>query len=234
MSNSSNVQSLRSVFESSKCIVFDWDGTIVDSVAEIIQAVRETAFELNLPAVSDDLIRQGIGLGASEQIVSLYGSNVDIVAFKTLFEKHYLEAMGRSNCPKLFKGTESFLRHCLKLGYDLAISTGKSRSGLNDHLSILGWERLFRVTVCAEESVSKPAPDMLHHISDRLHCDLDQMIMIGDSYLDLAMAQAAGVQGIGVLSGASRKNQLEAHHPVSIVQSIVDLVQALPTSKVSE
>jgi phosphoglycolate phosphatase len=207
-------------FEQSRCIVFDWDGTLLDSVADIIVAVHHTAQQLGLPKLSDNIIRQGIGLGSSEQILRLYGQAVDVTAFKTVFEQNYIGHTANDDIPKTFEGVEILIHQCLQYGYDLAIATGKSRSGLDHHLNRLGWSNLFMCTCCADEFASKPAPDMLQYIATHSGHDLHTLIVVGDSYLDLEMAQQAGAQGVGVLTGVNTRDQLERYPHLLILEAV--------------
>lgn len=232
MSTDTQSAKISELFERSRCIVFDWDGTLLDSVADIILAVQQTAQQLGLPKLSDYEIRQGIGLGSSEQILRLYGQSVDVGEFRALFEQNYIGHTADDDVPKTFEGAEILLHQCLQYGYDLAIATGKSRSGLDQHLNRLGWSNLFICTCCADEFVSKPAPDMLQYIATHSGHDLHRLIVVGDSYLDLEMAQQAGAQGVGVLTGVNTRDQLESHPHLLILESVNKLGPYL--RKVSE
>lgn len=191
-----------------KCVVFDWDGTLVDSLAGIVKSVNHTAKKLGLPKLPTSQIRAGIGLSSDQQILRLYGEDVDVAKFKALFEKHYYKELPVSIHEQLLPGIEKMLFDLQKKGYTLAISTGKSRRGLREALELLNWQHLFSVTCSAEDYVSKPAPDMLLHISEVLNFSVSEMVMVGDSCVDLEMAVHACVPAVGVLTGVDSTETL--------------------------
>ena len=206
---------------------------MLDSVADIVASVQRTAQHMQLPYVKDAVVREGIGLSSAEQIVRLYGDGVDLSEFRQNFERFYFENSGENTTPSAFEGAEALLHQALKYGYSLAISTGKGRAGLDAHLQALGWQDLFSVTCCADEFESKPSPKMLAHISNVLSCDLSDLMMVGDSQFDLLMAQNAGAQYVGVLTGVGDREQLGLYEPLLLLDSVSDLKGYL-VNRVSE
>lgn len=228
MRNDLSTNSVPYKIEQCKCIIFDWDGTIVDSLSNIISAVHHTARKLNLPKLEDSKIREGIGLGASEQILNLYGPAANIKEFKSIFEQYYYSNFASNKTIKVFSGVEKTIFSLQKKGYTLAIATGKSSSGLKDELKALQWEKLFTITCCAEDYKSKPSGDMVNHIADVLNYAKEEIIVVGDSYVDLEMACDAKVAGIGVLTGISNFETLDKVAHAAILDTAERLDSIFP------
>lgn len=228
MQNDLSTTSIPYKIEQCRCIIFDWDGTIVDSLSNIITAVHYTAEKLNLPKLEDSKIRAGIGLGAAEQIINLYGPNTNIREFKSIFEQYYYSNFASNKTIKVFSGVEKTIFSLQKKGYNLAIATGKSSNGLKDELKALQWEKLFTITCCAEDYKSKPSGEMVNHISDTLGYSKEEIIVIGDSYVDLEMAYNAKVAGIGVLTGISNFETLNKIPHAAILDTAEKLDSIFP------
>ena len=227
MSDAAREAAIVAAAKSCKCLIFDWDGTLVDSLAKIIAAVHYTADKLGLPKVESSVIRQGIGLGAAEQVMSLYGDAVDVAKFREVFEQRYYSRESERAIVDVFPGVEKMLYALYAKGYMLTIATGKSSRGLQDELAYLGWQDLFSVTCCAEDYFSKPHPAMVEHIISQLGLAVDQAIVIGDSHVDLQMANAAGVGGVGVLTGVDNHSTLLANNPLTILEEVTLLAKIL-------
>jgi len=223
MSNESKTKTSIKEFASFKCVIFDWDGTIVDSVSSIVDAVYFVADQMQLPRLDSAYIRKGIGLSPNEQILRLYGNDVDLVRFKSLFESFYYNNVSKKDSNEVFTGVEHLMHSLFNQGYILAIATGKSRSGLNCSLDFLGWSKMFEITCCAEEHLSKPSPAMVNHIVSCAGVGLHEVLVIGDSYLDLEMANNANVASVGVLSGTSSVEDLSQLNPLKILDSAANL-----------
>jgi phosphoglycolate phosphatase len=228
MQNDLSTTSIPYKIEQCRCIIFDWDGTVIDSLSDIIQAVHYTAKKLNLPKISDNKIRKGIGLGATEQIINLYGPETDIQKFKHTFEQHYYTNFAKNEQIKLFPGIEKTIFSLHQKGYTLAIATGKSNKGLAEELSMLNWQDLFAITCCAEDYQSKPSPEMIKHIASVLDFSNEEIIVVGDSHVDLEMANNAKVAGVGVLTGVSNFETLDSIPHIAILDKAEQLGTILP------
>lgn len=201
-------------------LVFDWDGTLVDSIARIVESMRVAAAECGLPWLDDMTIRGIIGLGLPEAIRSLYPDLEDaaqIAVFRQIYSDHYLSL--ESTPSPLFDGVLESLLAFRAQGYRLAVATGKSRRGLDRVLAGHGWQDFFDVTRCADETASKPDPQMLHEIL--AHCGVapEQALMVGDSPFDLQMAQRAGMTAVAVGYGAQPLAVLQAYRPQLAIDS---------------
>lgn len=209
-----------------ECVIFDWDGTLMDSIQGIVNAVKASADELGVDVLEDDIIRAGIGLGFVEQFERLFsGQAIDVASFRACFREHYYGSKRRAK-PSFFPGVVDMLQRLQSRGYDLAIATGMSRLGLDSMLPSLTDQGIsFAVTQCADESRSKPHPDMLLQILDYLGLEASQAVMIGDSECDIQAANNAGMASIGVTTGAFSSQQLQKHSPLTVLESITDLDQ---------
>jgi len=192
-------------------LVFDWDGTLMDSVAKIVACTQAAAADLGLKVPAFEDAKQIIGLGLNEAMARLFRINdpeeVQKVALR--YRHHFL---GDEPTPEtLFAGVEPLLRQLEAEGYLLAIATGKSRVGLQHVLRKTGLEDFFHVTRCADETFSKPHPQMLEEIMDFVGEKPSNTLMIGDTEYDMLMAGNAGVTGLGVTYGVHDRGHLMAH-----------------------
>lgn len=211
---------------SSSCrlLVFDWDGTLMDSVGRIVNCLQGAIAALGIEHRDADRLRHVIGMGMREAVLSLYPeTDEDLLhAFIQAYRERYL--FSDSTPTPLFEGVPEILQTLEREGYWCAIATGKSRAGLDRVLAETGLGRHFLTTRCSDESHSKPNPHMLLSIMDELGVASHETMMIGDSILDLQMAANARAHGIGVTSGAHGRDELLAHEP----RHILDDIRSLP------
>ena len=196
-----------------KLLIFDWDGTLADSIGRIVEAMH-VASQRSGFALCDDLAVKGIiGLGLPEAIRTLYPeiSDTELVAFRQHYADHYI-ALEAEPSP-LFEGVVESLAAFRDEGYHLAVATGKARRGLDRVLKSHGWQDYFDITRAADETASKPHPLMLEQIL--AHCAVrpEQALMVGDSSFDLQMARNAGMPSVAVSYGAQSIDALRAYEP---------------------
>lgn len=204
-------------------IVFDWDGTLMDSEARIVNCLEAAVADLELPERSGDEFRNIIGLGLPEAIDTLYpGSGPEL--HRTLTDRyrhHYLVA---DNTPSvLFDGAEETVAALAERGYFLAVATGKGRHGLDKVLAETGMGAYFHVTRCADETCSKPNPQMLHEVMDFVGAEPHETLMIGDSEYDMLLAKNAGTAGLAVSYGVHELERLLKHEPLGHIDAIGEL-----------
>lgn len=207
-----------------RLLVFDWDGTLVDSVMRIVESMCVAADACALPQRDEMAIRGIIGLGLPEAIRTLYPELDDEAAlalFRKVYSDHYL-LLERAPSP-LFDGVRESLLEFREQGYRLAVATGKSRRGLDRVLAGHGWLDFFDVTRCADETASKPDPRMLHEIL--VHCGVQpvQALMVGDSPFDLLMAQRARMTAVAVGYGAQPLDVLREYRPCLAIERFGEL-----------
>jgi phosphoglycolate phosphatase len=207
-------------------IVFDWDGTLVDSLGRIVQAMRATMGELALPERSDEELRAGIGLGFDEVIGRLFPelSGPDRARVRATFRDHFLDG---GQTAQLFPGAREALDALAGQGATLAVATGKGRAGLDRELTETGLGGLMVATRCVDECASKPAPDMLEQLMACVGQPRDATLMVGDSEYDLLMARNAGTASVGIAGGAHAHDRLVQHAPLAVIPSVAELPNLL-------
>lgn len=203
-------------------LVFDWDGTLLDSTGAIVEAVKATCRDLDLPEPPDEHARQVIGLGLVD---ALRHSAPDLAEerFPQMVERYRYHYLARDHELLLFDGASELIAELNASGYLLAVATGKSRQGLNRALMHCGLGRYFSATRCADECLSKPHPQMLEELMEELSISTDRTLMIGDTTHDLQMAVNAGVAGLAVTYGAHSAEALEAVDSVARLHSVSEL-----------
>ena len=185
-----------------RLFVFDWDGTLFDSISSIVNCTVTTLRELGHPEVEVEDIRGAIGLGLRET-VNLFSPGCDDELFRRIVEvyrKHWFGTYSKQ--PNLFPGVPSLLERLAEAGHLLAVATAKGRAGLTQDLARADLLNRFHATRTVDESPSKPSPQMLLDIMDELGVVPHESLMIGDTTHDLQMAGNAGVEAIAVCSGS--------------------------------
>ncbi|WP_256079196.1 HAD-IIIA family hydrolase [Massilia sp. YIM B04103] len=207
-------------------IVFDWDGTLMDSTAAIVKCIQAAAKDLGLPVPGEAAAAHVIGLGLHEAMQAVL-PEVDPKYHARMVERYRYHFLSRDHELTLFQGVRAMLQELAQEGYFLAVATGKSRVGLNRALNDVGLLSAFDATRCADETFSKPHPAMLQELTRELGQDLKRTVMIGDTTHDLLMAQNAGAAGIAVEYGAHPLHQLQACNPLFSARSVAELHQWL-------
>jgi phosphoglycolate phosphatase len=197
-------------------IVFDWDGTLMDSTHSIVAAIQGACrdLELRVPTAAEAAWVIGLSLEpALRRAVPDLTASMEPL-FLERYRHHYLS---KDTQLKLFDGVPEMLSDLQAAGATLAVATGKSRVGLNRALAATSLQGAFAATRTADETFGKPHPGMLLELIDELMVEPDQMVMVGDTSHDLTMAANAGVHGIGVAYGAHPEQELRAcpHHTIA-------------------
>lgn len=207
--------------------IFDWDGTLMDSVGRIVACVQGAARDCGEPVPTAQETHQIIGLSLEVGMPRLFNlpqGGERAQALIARYRHHYLH----DDTPSpLFAGASDLLHHWHAQGIVLAVATGKSRRGLDRVLDETGLRPLFAATRGADEANSKPDPLMLVQILDELGLAPHQALMIGDSVHDMAMAEALQMPRLGVTWGVHDRARLAEHHPVAIVDTMEALRQQL-------
>jgi len=205
-----------------RLIVFDWDGTLVDTTAAISGAMQCAAADLGLEVPDDRLASHVIGLGMDDAL-RLAVPALQAHQRPAFFERYRQHYFARATELVTFPGAAELLSDLRQMGVMLAVATGKSRVGLERALEQLGWRRLFEATRCADEGEPKPHPWMLEDLFDELSVHPREAVMIGDTSHDLRMAEAAGCRAVAVSYGAHPKEHLLAHQPFALVNEVAGL-----------
>lgn len=208
-------------------LIFDWDGTLMDSQAHIVASMQASMSELGLEVLDHGTISNIIGLGMREALQRLFPALADDAfhaAFTACYRRHYFA----DDAPQaLFAHAERTLRQLHADGFLLAVATGKGRHGLDKSLLDTGLQTVFHAHRCAEETASKPDPRMVYELLDELQVAPAQAVMIGDSEYDLQMAQNAGIDAIAVSYGVHDSERLLRYEPRACLDCISDLPQVL-------
>ncbi len=203
--------------------VFDWDGTLCNSLEKIVSCLRKAAELAGEPELCPDRARQIIGLALPEAIETLFPNTSGHL--RDAIADHYRSVFISDQTPtQLFAEAIETLNGLKQRGHRLAVATGKSRRGLDKNLNDTGLDGFFCATRCADETVSKPDPTMLFQLLEELETEPQQAVMIGDTTFDLAMAEAAGMERIGVSFGSHSVQQLQAHNPALIIDDLRELL----------
>lgn len=208
-------------------IVFDWDGTLMDSEAKIVGCMLAAATEAGLAPPQREDARGVIGLALREAVTTLF-PGIDDASRERIIERyrhHYL--VGSTIPSELFAGVKEMLQALSSQGYFMAVATGKGRRGLDQVMDEQGVRHLFDYTRCADETRSKPHPQMLWEIMDRLGVAPAETLMVGDTDYDLLMAANAGVPALAVGYGVQSRARLLACGPLGCVDSIAELSEWL-------
>jgi phosphoglycolate phosphatase len=203
-------------------IVFDWDGTLMDSTATIVKSIQLAAKDLALPVPEDSAAAQVIGLSLGQAMQAVL-PNLDEKIYARLIERYRYHYLTRDHELPLFSGVREMLKDLAHQGYFLAVATGKSRVGLNRALNGTGLLSVFDATRCADETFSKPHPAMLYELTRELGQDIQRTLMIGDTTHDLQMAANAGAASIAVEYGAHDAKCLSEFSPVFSARSVCEL-----------
>ncbi len=203
-------------------IVFDWDGTLMDSTAVIVNCIQAAAKDLGLPIPDKKAASHVIGLSLQNAMeVAMPG--IDPKYYPRVIERYRHHYLNQDGGLILFDGVREMLSDLSQQGYFLAVATGKSRVGLNRALDASKLLSLFDATRCADETFSKPHPAMLQELTRELGQDMKRTVMIGDTTHDLLLAQNAGASGVAVHYGAHTPAELQALNPLYAANSVSEL-----------
>jgi phosphoglycolate phosphatase len=200
-------------------IIFDWDGTLMDSTGHIVNCMRRAINKLELAPLADEEISHIIGLGLHEAVQTLYPAGNDVL-WRSLADCYRQTWLSSPEETPLFENARELLTRLAEQDLFLGIATGKSRRGLDKVLKATGLGDHFIATRCADECHSKPHPQMLMELMAYTGVTPEQAIMIGDTEFDLMMASNAGAHGLGITHGAHDEAKLLACSPRAIVHDL--------------
>ncbi|ABK48792.1 HAD-superfamily hydrolase, subfamily IA, variant 1 [Shewanella sp. ANA-3] len=225
-------------------VIFDWDGTLMDSIGKIIVCIENMARVLALPVPSEVDIRNVIGLSMTQALQVLFpvgltsgqscigcassatqenaaqalvGTDDCYMKMRAEFKTQYLH-LDTTPTP-IFNQAPQLLESLSTAGYQLAVATGKARAGLVRVWEQSGLGHYFIASRCADEAQSKPHPEMILSLLQELGVQPERALMVGDSLLDLTMAANAGIDAVGVTYGAHNEAMLQQANPIGIIDS---------------
>lgn len=210
-------------------VVFDWDGTLMDSTRLIAACLQEACREAGAPAPSDSDALFVIGLNMADTLRRV-APDLDAEGRGRLAERYRHHFLAREHEAPLYEGVPEMLAELHGRGARLAVATGKARRGLERALDATGLRRWFEATRCADEGFAKPHPDMLLMLLDVTGVERARAVMIGDTTHDLELAANAGVDAVAVSYGAHPENLLETRPAVARCASVAELRRWLRTN----
>ena len=203
-------------------LVFDWDGTLMDSAGAIIASIQASCSDLGLPVPARERAAHVIGLGLKDAL-SYAVPELPPSDYGKLSERYRHHYLARDPDIELFPGMREMLLALKAEGHVLAVATGKSRVGLNRVLEATQLKQYFDASRCADETHSKPHPAMLQELMQELCIAPEATLMIGDTGHDLQMALSAGVVALAVSYGAHPRESLTAFNPIACIDAPQDL-----------
>ncbi|MDA5193086.1 HAD-IA family hydrolase [Govanella unica] len=211
-------------------LVFDCDGTIVDSQFMIIAAMNEAFDGVGLTRPDNNNVRRVVGLSLPEAISRLLGE-ADQLAVADLAERYkraFRRAREDGGREPFYPGAREAIIRFSEAGYLLGVATGKSRRGLLAVLEQAGIRSHFVSLQTADDAPGKPHPAMLRQAMADAGASADETLMIGDTSYDIDMARAAGVVGLGVSWGYHAPQDLITAGAVRVVDDYPALERAVP------
>jgi phosphoglycolate phosphatase len=210
-------------------VVFDWDGTLLDSAGAIVRSIQSACADLDLPVPADEQARHVIGLGLADAMRHAV-PDLPPERYQAMVERYRHHYLSSDHNLCLFNGVPALLERLRKEGHMLAVATGKSRIGLERALDHSGLRHLFQGSRCADECHSKPHPQMLEELMVEFGATPNETLMIGDTSHDLLMATNAGVGALAVTYGAHPHDHLLEHQPLACLHSVEELDAWLKTN----
>ena len=203
-------------------IVFDWDGTVMDSTAIIAGSIQSACRDLDLPVPDDDTARHVIGLGLMQALRHAV-PNAPEEMYEPLVARYRHHFLSQNDAIPLFDQARETIIELHNAGYQLAVATGKNRNGLDHALQSTSMAEYFHTTRTADRTFSKPHPAMLLEIMDELGVPPARVLMVGDTTHDLQMAINAGVDVVAVTHGAHPADQLRELDPLALLDDFAQL-----------
>ncbi len=203
-------------------IVFDWDGTLFDSTALITRSIQAACADVGVAVPSDKDASYVIGLGLAEALAHA-APDLPRERYPELGQRYRHHYFAKQHEIVLFDGIAPMLQALKQRNHWLGVATGKSRRGLDEALNTVALKGVFDATRTAEETASKPDPQMLLELMSELGVDPERTLMIGDTTHDLQLAANAGAPRIGVGYGAHEAAAFDAFQPLHIAHSVAEL-----------
>ena len=203
-------------------LVFDWDGTLMDSAATIVAAIQAACRDLGVDEPPEARARHVIGLGLTDALRHAV-PDLPESRYAEMVERYRHHYLSHDHELTLFSGAGEMIAELAADGFMLAVATGKSRLGLDRALKVSGLGSYFHDSRCADECHSKPHPQMLEELMTAFGVAAGRTLMIGDTTHDLQMARNAGVASLAVAYGAHPPESLDALQPLARLSDVGEL-----------
>jgi phosphoglycolate phosphatase len=207
-----------------RAIIFDWDGTLMDSTALIVHAIQQASVDLSLPMPDRSIASYVIGLGLEE---ALRHATPDLPTehYAQMVERYRHHYDDAAETLVVFDRAHHVIGELRGAGYFVTVATGKSRSGLQRALTQTGLLNAFDFTRCADETFSKPHPAMVLETCEFLGINPNAALVVGDTTHDLLMASNAGAHAVGLTCGAHPRELLLEHRPLTLCADVGDFAR---------
>lgn len=210
-----------------KLIIFDWDGTLADSIYVITECILKAFADMGIGGINEEKAKSIIGLSLTEAVKVLMPENSDEERETLLgnYKKHFLNTASQGL--PLFEGVSESLKKLRESGMKIAVATGKSRAGLERDFAYSGAQVFLDTSRTVDECKAKPDPHMILDIMSELGVVAEETLMVGDTSYDLEMAARAGVKSIASLYGAHEKEKLSPFKPLAYFDNFSALSEYL-------
>jgi phosphoglycolate phosphatase len=203
-------------------VIFDWDGTLMDSTGLIARSLQAACRDVGAPVPSESEALYVIGLNMTDTFARVV-PQLDVAQRALLAERYRHHFMLGEQETGLFEGVPQMLDDLQARGRRLAVATGKARRGLDRVLDLTGLRERFEATRCADEGFAKPHPGMLLMLLDVTGVDPGRALMVGDTTHDLELAANAGVDAVAVSYGAHPEDLLRTRPALARCDSVASL-----------
>jgi phosphoglycolate phosphatase len=207
-------------------LIFDWDGTLMDSAGVIAACIQAAARDMNLPIPSREAASHVIGLGLREALEHLF-PGLPEEQHPILADHYRRHFLGQDHEIPLFEGARELIEELHRHGFQLAVATGKARRGLDRVFAHTGLAPYFHASRTADETFSKPHPAMIEELLEELGVTPERALMIGDTSHDLDMARNAGVACLAAGYGAHPAENLAAYGALQVCETFAELADWL-------
>lgn len=212
-------------------VVFDWEGTISDTLGLILHTVALEAELLGFGSVDPYLARKYVDLGLVPALRKLF-PHLSLQQQEALMQAVQKGLVSRPAEVRLIPGVRQLIQQLHDAGIDLAIATNKSQHSLQRALVSTGLDSFFKVTRTADQAPAKPCPQMLEEIMEQFGQQASTTLMIGDSSTDMEMARSINVVAIGVDFYHQNESVLNASGALAVFDDYPLLAQFLKLSHV--
>ena len=223
---------LRRVFRKKELIIYDFDGTLIDSVPDLALALNLMLEDIEFKTFNEESIRHWVGNGAQTLVKrALSGAaEIDKNLDNELFERAleiFLQHYEKNACVSttIYPNVKETLESFYKDGYKQAIVTNKPYKFIQPILKGLEIEHYFEYYIGGDSlELKKPSPEPLYHVCKKLDIDVAKSIMVGDSKNDIISANSAKMDVVGVSYGYNYGEDIGVHKPSIVIDDIKELV----------
>jgi len=223
------------IFKDKKVLIFDFDGTLIDSVPDLADALNAMLNRLQKEPFDEETIRHWVGNGAETLVKRALLGSSDITPFKDhelfkealpIFLTYYTQKCADKTI--LYPNVRETLQSLKEMDYWLTIVTNKPYAFIEPILKQLSLDDLFCITLGGDSlDEKKPSAKPLLHICDKLHCSTKEAVMIGDSKNDIIAATQANIESIAVSYGYNYGEDIKSYKPTVVVDNFKDILSLL-------